>query len=720
MKLLIQNILFLLRPYWPSALFVFFAIAVQMSFRLALPFSFQLIFDRAIPQHDIRYFLTLMSVLALWWLVQAFFSLAQDIQASKVGMKAVNRLRMNMFRSIHFLPTDHGAQNRSGDLMSRFSVDLVAVEKVVIHSFYVFAFSLFNVLASLFLLFYIEWRLALFTLCGMMLTAFAPKRFSKRAEKASYERKGQDGKISAFIQETLGTLDVIHAFNLWRLQQKKFAKKIDVLDAKAHRANTLSAVVQRLGSQGAYVLQVAIIALGGYLVIEGDLTIGTLVAFLALLQNMVGGTSHLASVLPDMFQGVGAMQRVREFLAMDGISQENESQKVLPKLTQSLAFDKVDFQYQNGKAVINQLSFHIEAGQWLAIVGPSGSGKSSLLKLILRYFDPDSGSIQWDGTDLREYSKESLRDQVSVVPQDSVLFSSSLRDNIRMGRLEASDDDIDAAARKAEIHRSIMAMPAGIETLVGERGSQLSGGQRQRVAIARALLRNPSLLILDEATSALDPVTETAVNETLRKIAQDRTLISVTHRLHTVIDADCILVLNRGQLVQQGRHETLVNQEGLYADLWRKQAGFTVSVDGFRAECESDRLKMIPLFKDLEKEHLDQIAEMLVSEYYPIDRFVFMKGDYGDKFYIIVNGQVDVRDMPEETHPSPLTTLDSGDFFGELALLDGVSRSASIKTRMPTLMLTLSKRHFEKLLDAFPQLKATIESEARRRRQFTP
>lgn len=715
MQLLIKNILFLLRPYWLSVFFIFFAIVVQMSFRLALPWSFQLIFDHAIPQRNTHLFVNLMGILLAWWLLQALFSMAQDIQASKVGMRAVNQLREDMFRSIHFLPTDHFSRHRSGDLMSRFSVDLLAIEQVIIHSFYTLAFSLLNVVASLLLLFLIDWRLAAFTLSGMGLSAIAPRRLAKKAEKASYDRKGQDGKISAFVQETLATLDVIHAFNLWRFQQKKFAEKVAALDVKANRANGLSAAVHRLGSQSAYVLQVAIVAFGGYLVIESNLTIGTLVAFLALLQNMVGGISHLSSVLPQMFQGVGAIQRVREFLVTDGSDRGEHPDKALPRLRQSLKFDLVSFQYADGKEVLRQLSFEIEAGQWVAIVGPSGSGKSTLLKLLLRFYDPDSGSIQWDGVDLRQFSKDSLRDQVSVVPQESVLFSSSLRDNIRMGRLEASDDDIDAAARKAEIHRSIMAMPQGIDTLVGERGSQLSGGQRQRVAIARALLRDPSLLILDEATSALDPVTETAVNQTLRKIAQDRTLISVTHRLPTVVHADVILVLKRGELVQMGRHESLVNQAGVYADLWRKQAGFSVSQDGFRAECEPDRLKMIPLFQSLKTETLKSIAGLLVSEYYAKDRDVFLKGDLGEKFYMIVNGQVEVNDLPSGD-VNNVTILDSGDFFGELALLDDTPRSASIRTRMPTLFLTLNKRHFATLMEQVPQLREAIERVADQRR----
>ncbi len=718
MKPLFKSLAHYLRPYWVSVAFIFFAISAQMTFRLAMPFGFQLTFDHVIPRRDWSFFIQILSVLGAGWLIQAGLALVQDARAAKVGIAAVNNLRRDMFDHLQRLPIDTLARGRSGDLMSRFSVDLLAIESAATHSVYVFFFSCVNVLASLALLVYFEWRLALMALAGLLLGAMAPKRLSGRAERKSYERKSQEGGLSAFVQETLGTVDMIHAFNLWPSKQEEFDRKLKAFEAKARASYFLSVFVGRLGGQSAALLQVLILALGGFLVIEGSLTMGALVGFLALLQNMVAGASHLAGVLPDLIQASGAMRRVREFFREVETTGQEEAEGVLPRLAESLCFEDVGFGYGDGNLVLDRLRFSIQRGESVAVVGPSGSGKSTLLKLLLRFYEPREGAIRWDGADVRHFSKASLRKQMSIVPQDSVLFDASLRENIRMGRLDASDAEIISASKNAELHDYIRQLPQGYDTRVGERGSRLSGGQRQRVAIARALLRDPALLILDEATSALDPATERAVHETLMNVSRDRTLVSVTHRLNTVTKMDRILVMQQGRLVQQGPHDSLVNQDGAYADLWRKQTGFTISDDGFRAECAPHRLKLIPLFEKLESEELKHLSGLLVSEFFPQNRLVFMKGDPGDKFYMIVNGQVAITDIEMENGQTASAILESGDFFGEMALLDETVRNASANTLMPTLFLSLTQHEFQNLLTEVPRLRDSIEDVVRERRAY--
>lgn len=709
-----------MRPYWLSVSFIFFAIAVQMGFKLALPFGFQLTFDRALPQRDLVFLLQVIGGLCLWWVIQAILAVAQDVRAAKTGIAVVNDLRMMMFRKFQNLPNDYFSNKTSGDTLARFSVDLAALEHAAIEAIYVFFFSCFNVLASLLLLFYIDWRLAALTLAGLVLSAIGPKRLSPRAEKKSLARKNQEGELNGFVQELLTTLEVIHAFNLWEFMKSKFGGQLKTFEDKAMQSHTVSAVMRRMGGQSAALLQVMILLVGGFLVIDGDLTMGILVGFLALLQNMVSGTSHLANVIPPIIQATGAMRRVEEFLSEPGEKPGEDRDRVLPRLKGNFAFDHVDFGYLKNECVLNRLSFSIEKGQSVAIVGPSGSGKSTLLKLLLRFYDPSGGRLLWDGHDVRDFSKASLRQQVSVVPQDSVLFDTSIRENIRMGWLEADEAQMMAAAKSAELHETIALLPEGYETRAGERGLHLSGGQRQRVAIARAILRDPALLVLDEATSALDPMTERLVNDTLMKISRGRTLVSVTHRLNTVVKMDRILVMQGGRVVQQGTHDELAGQEGLYAQLWRKQSGFTISDDGFRAECSPHRLKLIPLFERLELERLKHISELLVSQFFPKDHLVFEKGTPGDKFYIIVNGQVELSGLESGEAAFEQMVLDSGDFFGELALLDKVSRSATVKTIMPTLFLTLDQYEFSRLLKDNPNLQALIEEVAQARRAHAP
>ena len=681
-----------------------------------MPFGYQLIFDHAIPQRDWRQLLEIIGVLSTWWLIQAGLSLAQEIQAAKTGISAINDLRASMYHSLENLPIGGLGRNGSGDLISRFSVDLVNLERTAVHSLYVFFFSCFNVAASLALLFYIDWRLALLALSGMLLSTIAPRRFSGKAEQKSYERKTYEGHLGSFVQETLGTFDIIHAFNLWDAKKKEFDQKLETFKTRASFSYFLSGLVGRLGGQSAALLQILIMAFGAFLVIEGTITIGHLVGFLALLQNMVAGASHLAGVVPDLLQASGAMRRVQEYLHDVETKDQEKSTIRLPRLRETLRFEEVGFRYDTGKAVLEQVDFEIRCGESVAIVGPSGSGKSTILKLLLRFHDPQVGGIKWDGSDLRHFSKTSLRERVSIVPQDSVLFDTSLSENIRIGRLDATDYEIVEAAKLAELHELVAKLPQGYDTRVGERGSLLSGGQRQRVAIARAILRDPALLVLDEATSALDPVTERAVNETLSRVARNRTLISVTHRLTTVKKMDRILVMRHGRVAQQGTHETLLNQTGLYAELWRKQAGFTVSNDGFRAECAPHRLKLIPLFESLDFQQLKKISELLVSEFFPQDRMVFSKGDIGGKFYIVVNGRVDISGIETDRGLLESAVLESGDFFGELALLDETTRNATVTTLMPTLFLTLTQHDFKNLMTEIPALQSAIEKVARSRR----
>ena len=716
MKLLLTSMMGILRPYWISVVFVFFAIAVQMSFRLAMPFGYQLAFDDAIPARNGQYLWQIVGVLAAWWLIQSALSVAQDARAAAIGVAAINDLRARMYRGLMQLPMDGGAKNRSGDLVSRFTSDLTSLETTAVNGIYVFYFSCFNALASLVLLCFFEWRLAMLTLAGLILSTIAPRYLTGKAEQQSYQRKNDEGELSGFVQETLGTIDVVHAFNLKTAKTREFETKLKAFKAKATSAHFLSAMVGRLGGQSASLLQVLILAFGAFFVISGDMTLGTLVGFLALLQNMMAAMSHLSGVLPSLLQATGANRRVQEFLSEVEESTSSEAGQQLPRLRETFSFQEVSFAYGRGPWVLNRLSFAIGFGQSVAIVGPNGSGKSTLLKLLLRFYEPGKGALHWDGEDVRHYSRESLRDQVSIVPQEPVLFSESLRENIRMGRLDASDEDIIAAAKQAELHDFIRSLPKGYDTPAGEWGHHLSGGLRQRVAIARAILRDPVLLILDEATSALDPLTAKAIQKTLQKVARNRTLLSVTHHLETVTKMDQIIVMQHGRVAQQGTHQFLLDQRGPYADLWRKQSGFTLSGDGSRAECEPDRLKLVPLFQDLDLPRLKKISQSLFSEYVHKDRPLFRRGDAGDKFYIIVRGQVAISQIEGEPNPEAMTVLESGDFFGELALLDGTSRNASATTLTPSLLLTLSKHDFQTLMAEIPELQQAIEQVARERR----
>jgi ATP-binding cassette subfamily B protein len=328
--------------------------------------------------------------------------------------------------------------------------------------------------------------------------------------------------------------------------------------------------------------------------------------------------------------------------------------------------------------------------------------------------------VTFDGQDLRDVTDASLRAQMGVVLQDTALFNTTVRENIRVGRGDAGDDDVEAAARLAQVHDAILDLSDGYDTPVGDRGTNLSGGQRQRIAIARALIRDPRVLVLDEATSALDAATATAIHDTLRRLEAGRTVVAVTHRLASVAHAERIFLLEGGRLAEQGTHEELLGRDGLYRRLWEKQSGFDVSEDGAQALIQPSRLRAIPLLAGLPEGVLEGLAGQFGTERLGEGRLVFAQGDPGDKLFVIVRGSVEVVHAPGSGPSTVLDILEDGDYFGELALLDEALRSGTVRTRSPCLFLTLARQQFHRLLAEVPHLRADLERVAAARRASTP
>ena len=711
----VRWVLRVLAPYRGACLAVVVALSVQTAFRVLVPVGYQKIFDGAIAEQDERLLFTILLWLMVGWVLHGLAGWVQDYQTAWVSSRAMNSLREQMFRQLQRLPESFYTRVDSGDLMSRFSNDLAVVEQALARGVTIALFSSLILSGSLVLLFVVEWRLATLTLLALFVALALPRVLGRRAHDRAYARKAAEAEVSAAVQESIGAHATVRAFDLRDHTLAHFRERLgDLADAVVSSIFS-AALVGRVASQSVFFVQILIMGLGGWLAIEGALSVGALVGFVALLLNVSNACNHLAAVTPELLQASGGVRRVQEFLDEELAAPEAVDAKPLPRLSGDVTFGAVSFAYDEADPILDRLSFTVQAGESVALVGTSGSGKSTILNLLLRLYHPTGGAVRFDGVDVRQATESSLRDQIGVVLQETVLLKTSFAENIRLGKLDASDEEVVAAARLAKIHDVILAKPQGYDTPVGEAGRHLSVGQRQRIAIARAILRDPALLVLDEATSALDPTTEAAIHETLKEVAKGRTVISATHRLASVVDVDRILVLERGHIVEEGRHKELLARRGAYHRLWRKQSGFEVSSDGSRAQVSPDRLRQVPLLSGVDDETLVLVAQRFSSQLHPQNRFVFRQGDLGEAFYIVVKGHVEVL-VSADDREQRVATLDDGDFFGELALLDAKPRNASVRTLSPSLFLVLQREQFERLLDDQPGLRSAIEATAEARR----
>jgi ATP-binding cassette subfamily B protein len=374
------------------------------------------------------------------------------------------------------------------------------------------------------------------------------------------------------VQESVAAQAVVKAFSLQRRTFGWFTMRNQDVRRKTASAVFLSTMVERTVTISVLLLHLVVLAIGAYLATKGQITIGTFVTFESAFWEVSYNIAHLMHFIPVSIQAAAAVRHIQELLDEPTRGADRPGAPDLPRITNDITFDRVTFQYEGSETpVLDNLSLKLNVGRTIAIVGPSGSGKSTLLNLILRLYVPDEGRVTIDGVDIRRVTRESLRKSMAVVFQENMLFNMSIRENIRLGKEGATDEEVEQAARKAEIHRYIMSLPQKYDTSVGERGDTLSGGQRQRIAIARAIVRNPSILLLDEATSALDQTTEAAINKTLLKLAKGRTMIFSTHRLTSVVDMDEIIVISGGKATERGTHEQLLAANGMYRRLWDDQ-----------------------------------------------------------------------------------------------------------------------------------------------------
>ncbi|HWM23791.1 MAG TPA: ATP-binding cassette domain-containing protein [Chthoniobacterales bacterium] len=701
------------KPYRARASVLVVTLVLEGAFNVLLALSLKLIIDLAIVPRNAVALAWIIGSLAAGFLLTATSQVLRDYLYAWFGARIPNDLRKEMFRQLQRLSLGYYARTRTGDIAARFSTDLAAVENAVVLGLPGASLCLINIIFSTGILFALDWRLAVATVAGLPLCVLGPRLLAPRALKAGYQLRTEDALLTSSIHENLGAQPIIKAFSLKQSVVTIFEREAEKLANLATRFNFLSYTSERSPNIAMLLFNVALISGGAYLAFNGSLSIGSLVAFNALFITVSTAVMGLTAVTPSLLQATSGMQRIRELLEEQPTVVEQPNAKPLPNLRSEISFENVTFGYTPEQTNLENVSMNLPAGARIAFVGHSGCGKSTNLNLIMRFYDPQAGRVTFDGTDLREAQVGSLHDQIGIVFQESFLFNTSVRENIRLGKPGATEAEIEAAAQAAELDGIVVQLREGYDTIVGERGGRLSGGQRQRVAIARALIRNPSLLILDEATSSLDPATEAAINDTIERVSAGRTVISVTHRLQSVVDYDHIFVFKNGRVLEHGPHQMLLSLGGNYAEMWRRQHGMTMSPDGNFQVTDTSILRDVPLFKDLEQADLKNIAGMFSTEHIPAGRAVITEGDKGNRFHIIVRGKVAVTAKRGAADAVQIVTLVDGDYFGEISLLSNIPTTATVTTLTQSIFITLQREQLDKLIqqnDALgAQMRAALE-----------
>jgi ATP-binding cassette subfamily B protein len=562
-----------LRNYKKILTFVGLGVVVETLFNVIMPLSLKFLIDDALGEEDFEALVEILSVLAVAGIVTSIVAVWYERWDARLAASLISDVRLRLFEHVQNLPSAYFARTKRGEILSRFSIDLSAFEGSVDSFANSAALPFLELIAGIILMLFLNWQLAAVSLLVFPITLIGPRILTPKAVQANYEQKLNESALLGMVQENVAAQAVVKAFSLQRRTLGWFTMRNVDTRKKIAAATFLSTMVERTVTIAVLLLHLVVLALGAYLATKGHITIGTFVTFESAFWEVSYNIAHLMHFIPVTIQSAAAVRHMQELLDEPTRGADRPGAPDLPRITNDITFDRVTFQYENSQApVLDNLSLKLNIGKRIAIVGPSGSGKSTLLNLILRLYVPDEGRVSIDGVDIRKVTRESLRRSMAVVFQENMLFNMSIRENIRLGKEGATDEEVEQAARKAEIHRYIMSLPQKYDTSVGERGDTLSGGQRQRVAIARAIIRNPSVLLLDEATSALDQTTEAAINRTLLKVAKGRTMIFSTHRLASVVKMDEIIVISGGKAIERGSHAKLLAANGTYRKLWDDQS----------------------------------------------------------------------------------------------------------------------------------------------------
>ena len=563
-----RRLLILLSPYKKALIFGAICLVIASVTNLAVPLYIKKLVDVVMVEKNMALMNSLTLSIATLFLIQLVFTTAHNYLFDLTEKRAITDFRIKLFRHLHTLSLSFFVKRRTGEIVSRMTNDITTIENIVTDLPATLLQQSIRLFGGIIIITYMNWKLTgLILVLAPILVVFA-RTFGRRLKKLSTEIQDKLAVSTTILEENISCIQVVKSFVRVKLENERFSEALEDSYQSAKKRVIISSFFGPSIGFIAFSTSLILLWYGGREVILGAISPGELIAFILYATIIAGPMGSFARLYARVQEGIGASKRVFEILDMKGEVRDILDAKPIPELTGKVEFDNVHFHYREDQEIIKGICFSVEPGQTVALVGPSGAGKSTLVQLLHRFYDPVTGEIRIDGIPLQSVQLSSYWQQIGIVPQETILFGGTILENIEYAKPGITKEEVIKAAKAANAHNFIMECPDGYETVVGEKGIRLSAGQRQRIAIARAILKDPHILILDEATSALDNESELLIQDALERLMVGRTSFIIAHRLSTIHNADRIIVMDRGQLLESGTHAQLMEKEGLYHKLY--------------------------------------------------------------------------------------------------------------------------------------------------------